>query len=108
MELRFSAVRADADLRLLVVSRSRPLFEEIRALLPEVETVVHATSPTEAVHRVREQSQWDRILVADQTDLSRLRTQIADPKLRQRILPLPQPPLTLTRPRLEQVLELQR
>jgi|GEM_PF-3379701 len=107
-DLWFSAVRADADLRLLVVSRSRPLFEEIRALLPEVETVVHATSPTEAVHRVREQSQWDRILVADQTDLSRLRTQIADPKLRQRILPLPQPPLTLTRPRLEQVLELQR
>lgn len=107
-DLWFSTVRADADLRLLVLSRARDDFDTIRALLPEVETVVHAVRVEDAVNRIRERPQWDRVLVVDPGDFGRLRAQIIDPKLRQRTLPLSEDLASLDRGQLEQVLELRR
>ncbi len=102
----FSAIQADADLRLLVVSRTNEPVDAIRSLLPEVRTVIHASSPVNAVHRIRENPHWDRILAIDPHDVAHLRRKIADTRLRQRIVVLPDAQTLASRSALEQALEL--
>lgn len=76
-------------LRLLVVDDDADTAARVRKLLPEVETVAHASTPANALARIRKNPSWDRILVADPTQIEMLRVQIDDPQLSGKTVGIP-------------------
>lgn len=102
----FDSIKADAFLRLLVVGPTRAAVDRVRELLPEVETVVHASDAEGAIHHVRERPGWDRILATDPRDLTPLRSAMGDPGLRRRVVALPGGELPADRATLEHILDL--
>ena len=91
-------------LRLLVLDPDQSMVHSVRQLLPEVASIVHAPSSSQAVVHLRAEPPIDRILATDSAQVNDLAEQIGDPELLHRAVMIPGP--TPSRATLEETLRL--